>query len=469
MSIEQLQEDLKSSIDHFLFFFKVLILSYPKLCPSEQGVLMYALVKAGRRLSIIMAQVHKLQGKFIPDVTGLNLIDKLGELLNLMCYLKQGDFDLGVAYCCSDKYEPIFDSSEIVSEENLDNLFPAKEQTRQFVDARRLMIETSKNNYAELDECIADVIEMINRILADGKSLKRNKGFRMQRYDVMEDFYKKNHWAQDRAQFLAWVKGELDDMGNRGKSEATVLNAIIQNITADNTSDHRNKTLCSINMVRKDRAEVARLFAVNRSVLSADDAISHFRFRECDKLITDHMETRYLLEPCEGYQGKLFWNRAALEFAKLIKSTIASYVGFENKMNASFFFYAMRDLRLIFAEENNATLMAVFMKEVYEEEISADTISRPLRKSNGQAFCMIDENNLRSFTDKEFQKFKEPYWLIYSIMNKVLAIESVGCAGYLNQLHPTIASRDVFENLDEEKRLRLYFLSSVLRGETLMF
>lgn len=181
------------------------------------------------------------------------------------------------------------------------------------------------------------------------------------------------------------------------------------------------------------------------------------------------METRYLLEPCEGYQGKLFWNRAALEFAKLIKSTIASYVGFDNKMNASFLFYAMRDLRLIFAEENNATLMAVFMKEVYEEEISADTISRPLRKSNGQAFCMIDENNLRSFTDKEFQKFKEPYWLIYSIMNKVLAIESVGCAGYLNQLHPTIASRDVFENLDEEKRLRLYFLSSVLRGETLMF
>ena len=126
------------------------------------------------------------------------------------------------------------------------------------------------------------------------------------------------------------------------------------------------------------------------------------------------MESRSLLEQCDEYQGKLFKNKAALEFSKLIKSAIACYVGFENKMNAAFLFYAMRDLGLIYTEENNATLMADFVKEVYEAEISADTITRPLRKSNGQPFCMIDENNLRSFTEREFKKYKEPYWLCYS-------------------------------------------------------
>ena len=222
-------------------------------------------------------------------------------------------------------------------------------------------------------------------------------------------------------------------------------------------------------MVRKDREKAARIISEKRTELSVDDVMAHLRFREYDKLIMDHINSRLLLESCEDYQGKLFANKAALEFAKLIKSAVASYVGFESKMNAAFLFYAMRDLGLVLAKENNATLMADFMKEVYKEEISADTITRPLRKTNGQAFCLIDEHNLRSFTDKEFKKYKEPYWLCYSIINKVLATDGVECAEYLKQLHPTIASKDVFESLGEEGKQRLYFLSSVLRGDSLMF
>lgn len=469
MMIEQLQDNLKSSVNHFVSLGNVLNLSYPKLWPSEQGTLMYALLMAGRRLSKFIAQAHRLQEKFIPDVTGLNLIDTRGELLNLMSYLEQGDCDLDIAYNYSDKSEPIFEPNEIVAEENINNLFPAKEQAQHYVNARKLMIETSKINYAELDECIKGVNEKIDKILADGKNLKRDKDFRMERFKAMEDFYTNNFEKQDRAQLLARVKGELDDKENEGMSEAEILNALYQDIVSENTVGNSNQTLCFINMVRKDREEVARLFAEYRACLSVDDVVSHFRFRENDKLISDHMESRSLLEQCDEYQGKLFENKAALEFAKLIKSAIACYVGFENKMNAAFLFYAMRDLGLIYTEENNATLMADFVKEVYEAEISADTITRPLRKSNGQPFCMIDENNLRSFTEREFKKYKEPYWLCYSIINKVLDKKGVECASYLDQLHPTIASKDVFENLNEEEKSRLYFLSSVLRGDTLMF
>ena len=113
--------------------------------------------------------------------------------------------------------------------------------------------------------------------------------------------------------------------------------------------------------------------------------------------------------------------------------------------------------------------MTDFLRDEYEVDISSDTITKPLRKCNGWSFCMIDEDNLRSFTDKEFSKYKEPYWRCFSIINKVLDKRGVECAGYLDQLHPTIASKDVFENLNEEEKSRLYFLSSVIRGDTLMF
>lgn len=469
MRIEQLQDNLKSSVDHFVSLGKVLNLSYPKLWPSEQGMLMYALLMAGRRLSKYMAQAHRLQERFIPDVTGLNLIETRGELLNLMSYLEQGDCDLDIAYSFRDDSEPIFDPYEIVTEENLGNLFPAKEQAQHYVSARKLMIETSKTNYSELDECIKGVNERIDKMLADGKNLKRDKEYRMERFKTMEDYYTKNLWDKDKEQLLARVKGELNDEDNKDLSEMEILNDIFQDLVSDNTMGNSNPSLSFLNMVRKEREEAARIISEKRTELSVDDVMAHLRFREYDKLITDHINSRLLLESCNEYQGKLFVNKAALEFAKQIKRAIASYVGFDNKMNAAFLFYAMRDLGLVFAEENNATLMADFIKDVYEEDVSADTITRPLRKTNGQAFCMIDERNLRSFTDKEFQKYKEPYWLCYSIINKVLDIEDVECADYLKQLHPTIASKDVFEYLEEEDKSRLYFLSSVLRGDTLMF
>ena len=252
MRIEQLQDNLKSSVNHFVNLGKVLNLSYPKLWPSEQGTLMYALLMAGRRLSKLMAQAQRLQEKFIPDVTGLKLIETRGELLNLMSYLEQGDCDLDIAYNFNDKSEPIFDPNEIVSEENINNLFPAKEQAQHYVNARKLLIETSRINYAELDECIKGVNERIDKILADGKGLKRDKEYRMERFKAMEDYYLKNYWQQDRAQLLARVMGELEDKDNEGIPEVAILNDIFQDIVSDNTLGNRNLKLGYINMVRKD-------------------------------------------------------------------------------------------------------------------------------------------------------------------------------------------------------------------------
>lgn len=475
MDIEHLQDNLKSSFDHFVSLGKVLNLSYPKLWPSEQGTLMYALLMAGRRLSMYMAQAYRIQDKFIPDITGLNLIETRGELLNLMSYLEQGDCDIDIAYNYRDDSEPVFDPYEIVREENLGTLFPAKEQAQHYVNARKLMIETSKNNYKELYECITGVNEKIDKMLADAKKLKRDNLLRMDRFKAMENYYYKNLWEQDKAALIEQILGEIEynerlkREGKEFKTEPEILQEQLSDIHAENTIPGKNNKIGFINLCRANHDEVARLVAENRDNYSYDDMMSHFKYRESDKLITDHLNSRFLLTSCDDYQGKLFENKAAFRFAKLIKGAISCYVGFENKMNAAFLFYAMRDLGLVFCEENNATLMADFIKDVYNEDISADTITKPLRKTNGQAFCMIDERNLRSFTNKEFQKYKEPYWLCFSIINKVLDIEDVECADYLKQLHPTIASKDVFEDLEEEDKSKLYFLSSVLRGDTLMF
>lgn len=469
MTLEQLQDKLQSSLEHFVNLGNVLKSSYPTLYPSEQGMMIYSLLIAGRRLATLMKEAQWWQERFIPDVTGIDLVKTRGDLLNLMEYLSQCDCDIEIGFLPSENTEPIFESDEIVDEENRAQYFPPKEQDSVYTKARRLLIESSTDNYLELEAAIKGVNTRIDNLIDDAKKLKRNKESRMDRYKTMRDFYMKRHWEQDKKMLIARAQGELKDEDNKNESEVIILHKLLQDILADNTLGNNNRTLGGINLQRGDKEVVASMMIDYRGKLTVDDMFAHFRFIESEKLLVNHMNTKTLMVNCSDYQGKLFTSKAACEFAKLIGCALKTYVGFENKMNAAFLFYAMRDLGLVFVEENNATLMTDFLRDEYEVDISSDTITKPLRKCNGWSFCMIDEDNLRSFTDKEFSKYKEPYWRCFSIINKVLAIDEVECAKYLKKLIPIIESNDVFEELEEAEKKRLYFLSSALRGDTLMF
>lgn len=469
MTLEQLQDKLQSSLEHFVNLGNVLKSSYPTLYPSEQGMMIYSLLIAGRRLATLMKEAQWWQERFIPDVTGIELIEARKDLLGVMEYLARCNCDMEIGYQSKIDAEPIFDYDEIIYEENLAQFYPPKEQGIDYTKARKLMIKTSTENFSDLEIAIKDVNNRIDTLLDDAKNLKRNKSSRMERYNTMRDFYMKHHWQQDKKILIVRAEGELRDEDNKDKSEIVILHNLLQDILADNTLGNNNRTLGGINLHRSNEEDVASMMIEGRDKLTVDDMFAHFRFIESEKLLVNHMNTKTLMVNCSDYQGKLFTSKAAYEFAKLIGCAVIKYVGFENKMNAAFLFYAMRDLGLVFVEENNATLMTDFLRDEYEVDISSDTITKPLRKCNGWSFCMIDEDNLRSFTDKEFSKYKEPYWRCFSIINKVLAIDEVECAKYLEELHPVIESNDVFENLDEEEKSRLYFLSSVIRGDTLMF
>ena len=141
MTLEQLQDKLQSSLEHFVNLGNVLKSSYPTLYPSEQGMMIYSLLIAGRRLATLMKEAQWWQERFIPDVTGIDLVKTRGDLLNLMDYLSQCDCDIEIGFLPSENTEPIFESDEIVDEENRAQYFPPKEQDSVYTKARRLLIE----------------------------------------------------------------------------------------------------------------------------------------------------------------------------------------------------------------------------------------------------------------------------------------------------------------------------------------
>ncbi len=467
MKIEQLRQELQHSLDHFIHLGNVVKDSYPKLYPSEKGLMVYSLLVAARRLAKMMKEAQEWQTRFIPDVIGIDWVETRGYLLNLMEYLSQSNCDMKIGYALRDGATPFFDGDEIVNEENRSQFFPPKEHSQAYINARQLLIEDSTGNYADMEIAINGVIEMIEDLLDDAKKMKRDDDARMERMKEMESYYIRKYWEWDKSMLVARAKDDLSNKDNKGKTHVEILGNLLRELNADNLRNNNNKILAIINAHRDDRDYVAKKVVENRDKVSVDEMMEHFKFRESCKILNNHIDALFLLEPCEKYEGRLFVNEASYEFVKLIMGAIDLYVSFGKKKNASFFFAALKDLGLVCQNENNAKLMAAFLKEEYEEDISPDTITKPLRQC--VTFCTLDDNRTGAFSTREFTKYKEIYWLCFSIIQKVLDKKNIRCADYLKSLHRSIETNDVFKDLEEKDRSRLYFLSSVLRGEATMF
>lgn len=465
MNIETYQSRLKDSIEYFVNIGMSINHAYPLLWPSEQGNMLFGLVMAARRLNQLLMQAVRLQEMSLSDVTGLDLIEIRGQLLSLNKYLEQGDFDLDISYSYNENSRPLFDPSEIVEEENLDNLFPKSERTAGITNARKLLIATAKEHYNELTKCIDDIVGRIEKLIADLKMLKRHPELRLERMTAMEQYYQKHYWPQDRKLLEDRIEGELRDEDNKNKTATQIIQGIIKDLEADNERSCSNHVLQFINHHRYSKEKVALLAVEKRNQLSFDDMMQHLKYRESRRLLEARIARITLLSPCQEYQGKLFKNQAAYELAKLLGKAFYNYVGFDKKIKAAFIFAAMRDLCFIYKDENNARLMADFINTEWlgekDDSVNDDAITRPLRKCAGSPFCMIDEFNLRSFEVREFEKYKDLYWRAYSIINKVLVIsENVETAPYLDEMHPVIEDVDVINYLSDDEKARINFINT---------
>ena len=93
--------------------------------------------------------------------------------------------------------------------------------------------------------------------------------------------------------------------------------------------------------------------------------------------------------------------------------------------------------------------------------VKDDDLSKPLRKTNKHPFCTIDEDNLRMYELKEFNRYKDLYWRAFSIINKVLVVnQGLEIAPYLDELHPIIEENDVINYLTEDEKARIEYINS---------
>ena len=105
---DSFEKRLDDAVNYFINMGMSLNSAYSMLWPTERAMAMYSLLLAGRRLSAILAQVVRKQECSTVDVTGLDLVEVRGQMMNLMAYLEHGDCDLQISYSYSEGSMPIY-------------------------------------------------------------------------------------------------------------------------------------------------------------------------------------------------------------------------------------------------------------------------------------------------------------------------------------------------------------------------
>ncbi len=439
---ESFEQRLDDAVTYFVNAGMSLNSSYSMLWPTERAMAMYGLLLAGRRLNDMMAQAVRKQECSTVDVTGLDLVEVRGQLMNLMAYLEHGDCDMQISYSYSEGSMPIYVPSEIVDEENLDFKFPERERTQAYANARTLLITKANSHYQEVLACVKGIIGQLERLIDDAKNLRRNPDLRAERTAAMEAYYTKRLWPKHKEQLEARIDAELKDDDNKGLSPTKIIKAMIKDMEAD--------------------------YERNRDEQTFDGMMRLMQHRQSIKYLETRIVAIAMKAPCDAYEGKLFTSKAAYELAKLMGKAFYNYVGFDKKIKSCFICAAMMDFNLMQKDCNNTRLVVEFINNELlgdkDDKVNKDAIIKPLRKCSGKPFCTIDEDNLRDFTKDEFAKYKDLYWRSFSIINKVIGVgDKMVKAAYLDELHEVIEETDVFSYLNDDEMTRLNLLSSVIK------
>ena len=140
----------------------------------------------------------------------------------------------------------------------------------------------------------------------------------------------------------------------------------------------------------------------NRDKLTQEQINSHLRFVLIHQLLEQEIALCDLRLPAVGAYADLFTSRAAQEMAELLAPTIARHVDFRHNYHYAAWAMAMKDVGLIYADRRNGTAIVRFINEAFREQVDKASLFRYLNR------------------DDDFEKIKDQYEVIRSIINQAL-------------------------------------------------
>lgn len=458
---------IERKLNHVLDMGHRIIELYRHITCTERAALLLAMTAAVRQASANMQNVAALLRKNLLDPFGIDYTDYARRTENLLELWKEELNGAPPFYNLDSHSHPLTNPSDIAKKEDLhyglslrtkDNDFDGIAVRVELISNAPLMCEAVETGLQQLGRLLREVV-------ADYQKLKADTQRQDERLKELEGMYAEEMWETDLRRLLSEIK-EYIVLCNRSDSKET-FELFLQRKEREATDPHDNKVLAELNECYLAGQRPAGFIVEHRDKLTFEDLARYFCFVRCHRIIKQRIE-RFDLAGAPNVEYKdLFVNRAAQELAFLLEPTINRCVDFRHNYQYAALIMAMQDLGMVYYDRSNGIQMKDFLNASYLKNAEPIKDQKTLTEWTGKlmqkSFGRMDEHNLQgNFTQKDFEKLRDYYWLCLSIINKVVQVDlkKMHFATYLYKEHektPSItdyrnqAGESVMERLAELK------------------
>ena len=356
-------------------------------------------------------------------------------------------------------------------------------------DARKVLqtlgyVRSDMMLMGDCDDAVKAVDNMICRVREiEAVSQKIEGCVETQRelYQKMVDDFRATKWAHDFLVFVQQVRVDVREEVKLGKSAIDVLKSKLVSMRQKRLDSYMPAHVRRLyDSVVTAECPTYEAIVAGRQELTEDDITDFFSFLFRYSLLKNHIDSVRLLKPVTGDYDKLFTSWAAKEYVGWLGRVLMMVGGIQEKGHFAILLMVMRDLGLSPKESTPYVQMKNYANKTNEldDALLFGTDHSIFSKIIGQVgdtpFCELEYGAVgdSKYEVEKLKEYQTVYRRCFTILNYfgLRRPEEMKSAAYLKEPNQTIDILSDYMGLyPEGVRMRLSFLCSVLRGETLVF
>ena len=475
-SEDYVKSNIEEWVEHLEKMCHLFAQSYNYLSQTEFAGAMHNIKLGIRRIGNIILQVADEQRSTLLNVTPFKtskLIQAFGHINSDITFPQSFDVD-------KREYEDNTNWDDLIRIENHNNPFNIGDDYDEYRDARRFLLSRIRVNYYESVDLIKYIIKLLNELDEQAQKIESSIEAQRELYNKMWENYRKTEWSQDRLDFIEQVKATIKDETKKGKEQYDILKSELRELKQMHLNSFMPAPVKRLyNTVVNQRRPPYEAIVRNRKRLSEDDISDYFSFLFRYNTLREHIESIPLLMPLTGKYEKLFINKAAKAYVDILRPALSLYCEINEKGKYPILLMTMRDLGLSPAENKPFVQMKDYANEMSTGvELRFDKGHSIFSKmfgwlGEGNRFCELEWGDVGNtqFTEEHIQEYQDVYWRCFTILNQrgLRMPNEIKVGSYLKTPHPNLRMDVVMENYTSEQLIRLNFLRSTIRRETLVF
>ena len=328
-------------------------------------------------------------------------------------------------------------------------------------------------------KAIDNMISLVRELESLNQKIEGDAATQCDLYNKMVEDYRAKEWSREYWSFVRQVKEDIDVDIKAGMTESDALRRELKNLRQTHLNSYKPARIKRLyDCVVNQDCPLYEAIVRDREKLSDDDLLDLFSFLFRYSTLKGHIDSVHLLKPVTGKYDKLFTCWAAKEYVERM-SPILLISGILEKGHFPILLMVMRDLGLSPKDNKPFVQMKNYANEINTaiEELRFDKDHSLFSKMFGwlgnASFCELEYGEIgdTGFDPQKIKEYQDVYLRCFTILNQhgLCVPKERKLASYLQTPDPNISLDVIMEGFPMEYRIRLDYLRSTLRRETLVF